>query len=476
MNLKLAIREFFTARESTSFDGVSLSGANNLFGSIANSSLFPAGDFGFIPLDAEGATLNLQDPNAQAKWLGLSSRSMQYWAYQFCSPLAGVIDRLAQADSNGKFEFVNEDGETLKNANKNPRLLRIKTLVNKPNPWQTREEWESEQVVLAKIFGYCPVWAIGPAGMDKSYSSIMVNLNPFFCLPEYNYNFDLLSGDIVATQIKCWRITILGKSYSIPAEDVLLVKDGFIDAPSTPGLPLSKIAGLDFWVSNICAAMEADNVLLKKKGPLGVFSFDPKPDMAGQTPMNPTQKKEVQDDLARYGMTLGQLQYIVSRIPIKWNPMSFNVQELMTKDTTRQGIDGICDRFDYPAELMSGKNATYENRTSAEKFLYQNNIIPFSLRRMSRYNRFFGLESSLLSRDFDHLPVLQEDILKSGQSRQAKSLSVQTDWMGGLITWNEARMLLEQDTVIGMDIYYNEYLKKYPPPVQTKPKKLLNAA
>jgi len=232
------------------------------------------------------------------------------------------------------------------------------------------------------------------------------------------------------------------------------------------GLPISKVAGLDYFVSNICAAMEADNVLLKKKGPLGVFSYDAKPDMAGLVPMNPKDKDTLQNDLARYGLTSGQLQYVISKSPIKWNAMSFNLKDLMTKETVRQGVDGICDRFGYPPELMSGKNATYENRNSAEKFLYQNNVIPFSLRRMARYSQFFELDEVSLNLDYDHLPVLQEDTLNAGQARKYRSEGLSLDWTNGLITWNEYRMLQDMDTVAGMDIYYNEYLIKFPPPVQ----------
>jgi hypothetical protein len=208
--------------------------------------------------------------------------------------------------------------------------------------------------------------------------------------------------------------------------------------------------------------MEADNVLLKKKGPLGVFSHDPKPDMAGWQPLTPKQKDEIQSDLKRYGLTVGQLQYIVSSTPLKWNAMSFNLRDLMTKETVRSGIDGICDRFGYPAELMSGKNATYENRNSAEKFLYQNNIIPFSLRRMARYNTFFSLDEfdARLNLNYNHLPVLQEDIFKAGQARKANSESLNIDWVGGLITWNEYRSSQELDTVAGMDIYYIDWCKQ----------------
>lgn len=459
------------------YSDVNLTGANNLFGSIATSRLPIGGQYAFIPTDGGGGTLNLQDSSgANASWLGLASTNMQFWAYNYCSPLAAVIDRLAEADSNGRITFQNDDNTLVKNVSKNPKLLRIKRLLLKPNPRQTWDEFDTEQIVLCKIFGYCPVFAIGPAGMDRSYTTALVNLNPFYAIPQFNYNYDLLSpGGITSNPITEWRLTILGKYYTIGTEDVILIKDGNIDASMWQGmLPLSKIAGLDYFISNICAAMEADNVLLKKKGPLGVFSYDAKPDMAGWVPMTTAQQNEVQNDLKRYGMTWAQLQYIISRVPIKWNSMSFNVQELMTKETVRQGIEGICDRFGYPAELMSGKNATYENRNSAEKFLYQNNVIPFSLRRMGIYNDFFGLDSQLIVQDFSHLPVLQEDILKAGQSRFARSQSINLDWTSGLITFNQAMDLMDLDQVSGMDIYYNEYVKKFPPPVIQPPKQINN--
>lgn len=441
---------------------VDLSAANNLFGSIAKNKIPFGTDKGFIPINSEGGTIELTG-NVEPNWLGLETRAMQYWAYNYCSPLAAVIDRLAEADTNGRIELLNEDRTTKTNYKKVPALNRVMSLLKKPNPLQTWEEFNSQQVVLCKIFGYCPVFAITPEGFDKTYTKYLWNLNPFYCNPQTNYEFDLFKED--ANPIKEWIITILGKTYTIPASDILLVKDGFVDN-SIPniGLPLSKVAGLDYFVSNICAAMEADNVLLKKKGPLGVFSHDPKPDMAGWQPLSPADKDALQEDLKRYGLTWGQLQYVVSRTPLKWNAMSFNLRDLMTKETVRQGIDGICDRFGYPAELMSGKNATYENRNSAEKFLYQNNIIPFSLRRMARYDEFFGLDSLnvKLCLDYDHLAVLQEDIMNAGQAFKSLSEAVEILWKSGLITYNQVMTRLEMDTVAGMDIYYPEWLKANP--------------
>lgn len=447
-------------------ENVYLKAQNNPFGTIATGSLPVTTSASFIPTDGNGGILDLRNGSVNPQWLGLRNTNMQYWAYVYCSPLAAVIDRLAESDTNGFIQLIGEDRKPLKNYKKNPALNRVMTLLDNPNPLQTWEEFNSQQIVLCKIFGYCPVFALGPKGFDKTYSKSLWNLNPFFCTPNYDYKFDVYRD--VVDPIKSWTVSLFGYNMEVDSSDVMLLKDGFVDnLNANLSLPISKIAGLDYAISNICAAMEADNVLLKKKGPLGVFSYDAKPDMAGWQPMTDKQQKEVQDDLKKYGMTWAQLQYIISRVPIKWNSMSFNVQELMTKETVRQGIDSVCDRMGFPAELMSGKNATYENRSSAEKYLYQNNIIPFSVRRMARYDKFFGISG--LSQNFYYLPVLQDDILKAGAARKSLSQSLEIDWKNDMITRDEYRAELKLDKLeADGELYYSEWIKKYPPQQQTK--------
>lgn len=454
----------------------------NMFGSFSKTVIPMPTSKDFIPTDAEGGIMDITGDGlgGSPKWLGLESKRMQFYAYRYCAPLAGVIERLAEADSNGRIEFRDEDDTTVKNVNKNPKLLRIKRLLKNPNPNQTWEEFDAEQIVLAKIFGYCPVFAVCPSTMDKSWTVALFNLNPFYLTPTPNENYSLFGNkkdlkindgklELVwdgvdrENKIKEWYFEILGVTYTIPASDILLIKDGLIDQTNPNiGLPMSKIAGLDFNISNIIAAMEADNVLLKKKGPLGIFSGDKANDIGGLTPMPPDEKDNLQIELSRYGLSIDKLQYIISKWPIKWNPISFNARDLMTKETARMGIDGICDRLGYPAELMSGKNATYENRSSSEQFLYNNNIIPFSLRRMARYNRFFGLEEITLAMDYSHLPILQEDILHAGQAAEAEANGLLVEWNSGMITWNQWQVSKGRDQVAGMDIYYPEWLKNNP--------------
>lgn len=442
---------------------------SSMFGTLGSNKMFQSTTADFIPVDGAGGVVNVKGINVNPQWMGLDSVNMQHLAYVLCSPLASVIDKLAEADTNGVVRFVAEDDETLKpleNIARVPHLKRIRNLLKKPNPLQTWQEFNSEQIVLCKKYGYCPVYAVCPSGFDKTHTVALFNLNPYFFKPKSDDNFRLFSVEEgeVKSPIKSWYVSLFGEEINIPNEEVFIIKDGFIATVDKFGLPISKIAGLDFFISNICAAMEADNVLLKKKGPLGIFSHDPRPDIAGWQPMTPDEKGEVQNELSRYGLTLGQMQYIISRTPIKWNAMSFNVRDLMTKETIRQAIDGICDRFGFPAELMSGKNATYENRSSAEKFLYQNNIIPFSLRRMSSYTEFFGLDDYdvkiILS--YNHLPVLQEDIEKNARAVKADTEGSSIAWKDGMITRNEYRKKINQpEEAADGDLYYPDWMAKH---------------
>lgn len=436
--------------------------SENMFGSLGGGMIPVPTTKDFIPADSDGSVINIDGSNVKAKWIGLGTPMMQYWAYKNCSPLGAVIDKLAEADTNGILKITTDDGVHVKNPRKVPVLSRVIDLFAKPNHFQTWEEFNSEQVIIAKKHGYCIVLPLGGNPLDKTLSKYMFNISPLYVRPVINDDFDYFDPS-KGSPIKGFEGTLFNKRFFLPFEDIIIIKDGFVNKHESSGgyLPLSKIEGLDFFVSNICAAMEADNVLLKKKGPLGVFSHDPKPDMAGWLPLDNKDKLELQRDLKRYGMTIGQLQYIISKTPLKWNPMSFNVRDLMTKETIRQAIDGICDRFGYPAELMSGKNATYENRDSAEKYLYQNNIIPFSIRRMAVYTKFFDLGRYKLNLDYSHLPVLQEDSLKAGQASEAEAKALLIEWQAGMLTWNQWQQKRGRDTVSGMDIFYPEWYSKF---------------
>lgn len=422
---------------------------NNLFGAIAGKPIAIGTDKQFIPINGKDGVMRLDGMDAD--WLGLGTKMMQYWAYKFCPPVASVIDRLAECDVNGKVEFINSKG----NFATGNKVKALKKLFNrKPNKKQTWTEFRGEQKVYNSIYGHCAVWKFTASGFENDgVPTYLINLDPLITEPYLDYD-----AGITGSQIKFWRTYWNGKSYDIPNEEIILLKDGFLPKHLDPfGLPISKIEGLDYVISNVCAALETDNVMLKKRGALGVFSQDAKPDnVSGYVPMTKKERELLQEEMNEYGSQERQRKFFITRQAVKWVPISIKVSEMQTKETLTQCTGFIADRFGYPPELMSGKNATYENRKSAEQYLYQNNVIPNSLRDMMVYTveLISEYEDIFIVTNFDYLPVLQEDIAKQGEGIRFKSEGLSTQYQDGIITLNEYRTQLGYDTITEGDTYY----------------------
>jgi hypothetical protein len=415
-------------------------------------------DMGFIPIDGQGNVLLLNELLKNgAVWQNLQNKQQQYWAYLFCSPLASVIDRQTNADLNGVIEILKDD----KDYDTSRYAKAVKSRMMQPNPLQTWYEFRGEQMVHKKTYGYSLVYKMElPSSPDKSFNYLW-NIDPLYAEPIPNDTFSFVENP---NPIKEWRVTF-NIEYSvqiiIPSEKVIVLRDGYMGQRDGLGLPVSKVAGLEWAISNILAAFEADNVLLRKKGPLGFISQDSTKDpVAGYVPLNPKEKKEIQDDLAQYGLSWQQWQYVVTRHGLRWNPMSFSVKDLDTKATIRDGVDAICDRYGYPAELMSGKNATYENRTSAERWLYNNVTIPENSRDMLQYSLYYDLN---VTEYYGDLAVMQDAILAAGQGYYYRTQGLDLQYKDGVITLNEYRKGLDMDTIPDGDTYYE------PPQIATAP-------
>jgi hypothetical protein len=207
--------------------------------------------------------------------------------------------------------------------------------------------------------------------------------------------------------------------------------------------------------------MEADNVLLRKKGPLGFISHDAaatKDSTAGYIPMQEDEREELQEALARYGISWNQLQYVISRTAAKWNPMSFDVNALGTKETILAGARAICQRYHYPYVLFEDSDATYSNQESAHKKLYETNIVPNNLRDMANFNMFFQAEENncKIIMDYSHLTIFQEDALNTGRANAYQAQAMQILWLNNLVTFNEVKAAMGQESIAGPegDLYY----------------------
>lgn len=435
---------------------------NNLFGTIAEGAglaRLPQ-KIGFLPEDDMGNTLKIKGTGAN--WMGLRSREMQLKAYMFCSPLSSVIDRLAEADINGKPEILRKTGKGKNDYAGGPYADNLNALFSQPNPLQTWHQFRGQQVVYKKIFGFCPVWAIRPAGFnDTSDAYQLINIHPWCFNVESTKKLyrQTAAKDIISKYV----FTVLGEDITLTADDVFILEDSFLQDEKTDYiLPMSRLVGLDMAVSNICAALEADNVLLKKKGPLGAWTHDAaatKDSVAGYIPMTKTERAEVQRDLDAYGVSWSQYQSLVTRQPIKWQGTSFNVTELGTSDTLVKGTKEICHRFNYSYTLLEESESTFSaNGVRSHQALYQNNVIPSRMKDDEKYEKYFKMSENNCKfvADFSWLPVMQPDKKVEAETLKAQTEALLLQYKEGIITKNKMLEGLGLDTIPGADTYVTD--------------------
>ncbi len=415
----------------------------NLFGAIASNSLLnwvrPGVDR--IPIDGSGGTINISGKGQQALWLGLKNPLMQKYAYEYCYPVASVCDRLAEADTTGKVEIIKVKGKGKEDLAKGTWATEMNKLLAQPNPMQTWEQFRGQQVVYKKVFGFCPVLPIVRAGFEDVESmkySALVNIPPWCIEPVSTGKF--LYQTSAQGLIQEYKVTILGKAFTLKAEQLFMITDSFLQDESKGFLvPMSRLVGLDMAVSNLCAAMEADNVMLRRSGPAGIFSPPGKDGTGAAVAMQPEEREEVQQDLSSYGMTWSQMQFMISRNPLTLQTIGFNSKQLGSKETIVASEKAVCHRYNYSYILYEDSGATYANQSGAHKSFFQNNVIPNAYKDMNEYNKFFKSEEQgcLICVDYSHLPILQENAKEKADAAVAWNTAYTTLYDNNLITKNQ---------------------------------------
>lgn len=434
---------------------------NNLFGVIAGSNLFVDPGIDFIPTNGNSGIQYLTGQD-QPVWLGLKSKQMQRWAYDYCYALASVIDRLSEYDSNGALKIIRAKGKGRDDLATSPYAQKLNQLFAHPNPFQSYIDFRQQQVAYKKVYGFCPVLPIIPVGFGKEDAVALFNIPPWAITPDVRGN--LITNDI-SEAIRSWRINLFGQTIVVGPDELLILKDTYMmDEVMKYVLPKSRLVGLDMSISNLCYGMESENVMLRKRGAIGFISYDAaasKDSVAGAMPMTEMNKKQLQKEFNRYGLSWNQWQYVISRFPMKWNSTVMDVKKLGIGDAIQRAEKAICHRFGFPYTLYEQQDATYSNGENAEVQLYQNTTIPDNKKDFQAYERFFDAyeNNCCILTDFGDIACLQEDEQHKWTAINQRNQALQIEWIRGMITMNEWRQSNGRDTIEGGNIYYPEWLK-----------------
>lgn len=189
----------------------------------------------------------------------------------------------------------------------------------------------------------------------------------------------------------------------------------------------SPLFALYMPIKNIRSAMQFRNVIMDKKGALGILSNNTQ-DAVGTVPLDADERlnleKQFQDD---YGIDSEKAQLLISNNNLTWQAMSFPTRDLMLFEEVEDDFGQILDAFGMKRDLFSSvKGATFENQSTALKQTYESTIIPEADEIAMNKTTVLGLnpKEEYLCLDYSHIPALQEDEKRKAEVNKLNAESI----------------------------------------------------
>lgn len=362
-------------------------------------------------------------------------------AYRRCSTLRTIANRIASAHNNGKWWLVDAKDNDVLNKYKG-----IKQLLRKPNPIQTWGEFMSQLDVYRQLYGEVFVYAVVPVGYSVQDASALWAINPKHIDIEITGKLYMQSNldDIVLT----YFLNVAGIRSELEKEHLLCIKDTNQNIRMNPSdiRGKSRLLGLENSIRNVIQAEEAVYALNKDRGAMGILTNETK-DSVGNLPVTPEEKERLQKEYnSSYGLRAKQRKIIITDAALKWQQMSFNVEQLKLFEGMDFNIQRISDALDYPYELLSsGKGTTYANKLEAKKLLYQDTIIPISKLYAEKFTEFFGLDRASFFVDFSDVDCLRESEAEKADMLYKQNQAMKIAFDAKVISAAEWRLAIGMD-------------------------------
>ncbi len=398
--------------------------------------------------------------DGRPRYLDLSSPYAQLCCYETNPVVNAVINIKAEAFSNLKFkvkDLKSEEIFDLMDYDKDGGGL--KKLLSDPNPLQSGSEWLKQFKLNYEVFGNGYNYASVPSGFNEktyTYKDITVlnnlyaaNVRPIITgnwlesttIDEIikHYEFDNYHGDI--QEISPLKVMHINSS------------NLRLDYHFTEGV--SDLVALQKPISNIDAAYESRNVLITRRGAIGMLSSEKRDEAMGNIALSKEEIDQVQKDYRRYGSMNGQDQLLISSQPLKYQKMALSVKELMLFEEIEADAIAVATAKKVPELLVKYyiKGGTFENLNASEKRLYDSTIIPESEAFISQLNKFLKTSEHNIQiiGSYDHVNVLQSNKKEEAEVKKTNIEGAEKAFRTGAIKYNDylACMGMPNDPIIG---------------------------
>lgn len=362
-------------------------------------------------------------------------------AYEQCPPVSAIINRKAQAFTNGKTWVMNSKEKEAQGAIAN----KMRALMKKPNPIQSWKQFEAQMYIYTQAFGFNIILPIKPFGFTENIdASSLWNIPANWIDIRATEEVFTRNGGVTLQEIV---VNFNNQRIVLSLKDLIIIKD-ITPSFKTITFPNSRLLSLEAPISNIIGAYDSRRTLINNRGAIGILTHDPGKGQFMAAGMDPETKKDLHRDFKKsFGLRSHQLQVIVTAASLKWQSMGYSARELMLIEEVQEDTVAICANLNFPPFILGIAQTTYNNMTEAEKDLYNNSIIPDACNIYEQLSDAFNLEAYNLhlDKDYAHLPVLQKDAASQATARKALDDALKLEFDNGLITINDWLIELGKD-------------------------------
>ena len=373
-------------------------------------------------------------------------------AYDKCSTLKAIVNRMALVIANVKLWILDDAGNDVSDKYKD-----LANLLKRPNFIQTWPEFIQQLDVYRQLYGEAFIYASVPIGFNNANANALWVLNPLFIDIESNGRlYDQIDIENIGLR---YIFNCSGQRRELDPSNVLHIKDVNQNIDFSPNdlRGSSRLLGLETSLANIIQAEEAIYTMNRDRGAIGILSNDQK-DISGTIPLTDDEKESLRNQYqSLYGLSARQAKVIITNASLKWQSISFNVKDLMLLEGIEKNIQLIADALGYPYDLLStSKGVTYENKSEAKKLLYQDSIIPIANLYAEKLTGFFGLEQAKIEFDFSNIECLKKSEKEAAETLYQLNQAMQTAYNNGVISRAEWRLAIGMDE----DVYKPEQLRQ----------------
>lgn len=358
------------------------------------------------------------DLGKQEQWQTVTGNERE--VYLTTAELRIVVDRLATMYSNGIWKEYDKNGNLVEDSD-------AVKLLEQPNVFQSRNEYLMQWFIQRCL--YANVYVYELKGMDiQEIPSALWNLSP--------------SRMSIRRTGKIWQQTELNQiieGYKFQMDDGKTwaefdtneIIQFSIPNPDDPIMGVSPLNSIRMAISNIRAAYGYRNVVLTRKGAIGIWSTEGK-DQIGTISLTPEEKEEMSKQLTEtYGIGDRQASVMIANKPMKWSPAIYPTKDMELFKEVSEDFKAIIDVYGANEYMFtSGENSkgsTFTNVEMGERACYQNTIIPIASDFAYGLAQRFGIldRGGRLELSYDHLPVMQEDQTKKAEVLEKKANAAQ---------------------------------------------------